>query len=68
MAIPKGEMKITILPDGRITVQTGDMAGPVHQSADSFMEELKRLMGGEVEEVKLDKGHHHEHGGAHHRH
>jgi hypothetical protein len=61
--LPKGTMTIDFLPDGTIKVQTGDMGGVDHQSADEFMAALANYMGGAVVEQKLEHGahHHHEH-------
>ncbi|MEN3329073.1 MAG: hypothetical protein V7638_3880 [Acidobacteriota bacterium] len=55
----KGEMRITILDDGTIKTETGDMAGPAHQAADQFLENIARLAGGEVREQKIGHAHHH---------
>lgn len=58
----KGEMKIEVLPDGRIKVETGDMGtGPQHKSADDFLALVAKMMGGDVEVEKTKHGHHHHH-------
>lgn len=68
MALKKGEMECEVLEDGTIRVETSDMGGPNHQSADEFLKEVKRLAGGEVttEKVKSTHTHNHQHGGGHH--
>ncbi len=63
--LAKGQMRVTILEDGTIKTETGDMAGPSHQAADDFLKDLARLAGGAVTEEKIGKGHHHHHGHAH---
>lgn len=58
----KGEMKIEVLEDGRVKVETGDMGtGPVHKSADDFLKMVEMMLGGEVDVEKIKKGHHHHH-------
>lgn len=64
----KGEMTITILDDGTIKTETGDMAGPSHKSADDFLKMIARLAGGVVTEEPLQKGHVHTHDGHTHSH
>jgi hypothetical protein len=59
--MPKGQMEITILDDGRIKVETDDMSGPQHKTADEFLKMVSRLAGGEVTEQKRDRGHRHAH-------
>lgn len=61
MSLQKGQMQITVLPDGRIKVETSDMAGAAHKAADDFLKLLAQLAGGEVIESKLERGHHHGH-------
>lgn len=53
---------VQVLDDGRIKVDTGDLKGPHHHSADGFMKLLSELMGGPID-VKSTKGlvHHHHH-------
>ena len=55
---------IEVKPDGRVAIDTGDLSGAHHASADDFMKELQRLLGGKVE-VKSKKGIHSHHHGAH---
>lgn len=70
----KGEIEIEILPDGELKIETGDMAGAAHKSADEFLAEVLALVGGEETRTSLNKhkhGHHvhdHEHGHDHHHH
>lgn len=63
----KGEMIVEILEDGTIKVTTGDMAGAIHQTAEEFMADMRRLLGGEVttEKTKQSHSHHHHHGHGH---
>lgn len=66
------EMIITILSDGTIKTETGDMSGPTHKAADDFLKMVARLAGGEVTERKAERGrphhHTHSHGHTHHKH
>lgn len=72
MPQPKGQIDVLILEDGTCRIETGDMGGVGHKSADEAMREIARLLGGEVIEQKLAEGHHHSHdhehghGGTHH--
>jgi hypothetical protein len=42
----KAEMQLTILEDGTISIQTGNMAGEHHASADEFIKLVHQLAGG----------------------
>lgn len=71
----KSEMRVEILPDGSLRVETGDMGGVHHKNADQFLQLLSEMMGGEVESAsaKPQHGHHHHHdhtheGGGHQHH
>jgi hypothetical protein len=57
----KNEMSIEILPDGQLRIETGDMQGVNHRSADEFLKELQRLMGGDVSTKKAPHAHGHNH-------
>jgi hypothetical protein len=59
MSQEKG-MKISILPDGTIKAESGDLSGVGHYSADEFVKMMGRLAGGRVEVQKLDHTHTHE--------
>ena len=59
--LPKGKMQVTILDDGTVKTESGDMGGVSHKSADQFYAEVARLMGGTVTDVKLKEAHHHHH-------
>ena len=66
----RNQITVEILPDGRIKIDTGDMSGPTHTSADNFLKSVERLMGGEVEVQKRRESHthHHTHTHEHHHH
>lgn len=70
--IANGEMVITILEDGEIKIETGNMAGTSHRQADDFVKTVSMLAGGSTIEEKLDHAHEHEHehthNHEHHRH
>lgn len=59
--LAKGQMDIRILEDGTVRTETSDMAGVSHKAADDFLKVLAELLGGEVTDVKLVKGHSHQH-------
>ena len=52
---------VEILEDGVASVQTDAISGKNHLSADMFMEEFKKFMGGEVQTTKTKKGYVHTH-------
>lgn len=73
----KAKFDLTILPDGAIRLDTGDMSGPHHASADEFFKIVNALMGGQVDVKRKGKGvhahadgtvHSHEHDEHHHHH
>ena len=63
----KAEMTLTILDDGTISIQTGNLAGEHHASADEFIRMVHELAGG-ARETKGTKEHHHEHHHYSHEH
>jgi hypothetical protein len=63
--MPQKELTITVLPDGTIKTQTGDMSGVAHHSVDQFMKGVARGLGSEPEIEKLKPNHTHTH---HHTH
>lgn len=60
MTLNPGQMKLRILEDGTVRVETSDMGGVSHKSADDFLKEVARLLGGDVETKQL-QGHRHAH-------
>jgi hypothetical protein len=65
MPLPKGTMTVEILDDGTVKTETGDMGGVDHKSADQFMADLARYLGGSVAETKIEHGHQHSHSHGH---
>jgi hypothetical protein len=65
MALPKGTITVDVLPDGTVRVETGDMGGVDHKSADSFMADLALYMGGTPIDTKVEHGHSHTHSHTH---
>lgn len=61
-------IKLKILEDGTIKVETGNLAGPEHMRAEQFLQTLQRLSGGEMVREKLPSAHHHEHTHEHDHH
>lgn len=53
-------IKWEILEDGVISIETDRISGKNHQSADELLEQLARMMGGDVT-VRHKKGHIHSH-------
>jgi hypothetical protein len=64
----KAEMQVTILEDGTISVQTGNMAGEHHASADEFIKLVQQLAGGERQTRSTRQHHHHHHHHDHEHH
>ena len=62
------ELKITILDDGTIKVETDQVGQANHMSADKFLAEMARLAGGQTETVRKSAGHTHTHHGVAHSH
>ena len=63
----KNTMRVTILDDGRVKLETADFGTAEHRSADDFVRALERGLGGPiVSEKRRDRhGHHHAHGHTH---
>lgn len=57
-------MKITILPDGSIKVQTDEISAPNHMEAEALLAELEKKAGGGTT-VEATGHHAHEHGHVH---
>lgn len=64
------QIKITILEDGTISIDTGAISGANHASADQFLGEIAKLAGGtrETQKKKEKVMHVHSHGGFVHSH
>lgn len=52
-------IKITVLDDGQIKIETPGISGANHCSADELLGEIERLAGGERETEKTRRGHAH---------
>lgn len=50
-------MKLTILEDGELEIETDEISPTVHKNADEFLKFLGELMGGEVKTTKLPHQH-----------
>lgn len=59
--LEKGVMEVEFLEDGRVKVDTGDMSGKNHRTADDFLSVLAYVCGGEVERKKKRGHSHHTH-------
>ena len=55
------QLKISVLEDGSIKVETDEVGAANHVSAEKFLETMARLAGGETEVVRKGKGHTHTH-------
>lgn len=66
----KGQLTIEILEDGQIKIETGNLEGPLHLSADQLLKEIQTLLGGEVviEKIKKKANHMHTHENITHKH
>lgn len=64
------QIKITVLEDGTISIDTGAISGANHASADQFLNEIAKLAGGTRETTKKKEKtmHVHNHGGLVHSH
>lgn len=62
------ELKVTILPDGRIKVETDAVSPALHTTADAFLGHVFRLAGGAVERKHRPGGTGHSHNGHDHDH
>lgn len=62
------EMQVEFLPDGRVKVETDEISSTNHTTAEKFIAELGRLMGGDVvrtrKTAKVVQGHTHIHIGG----
>lgn len=57
------QLKITVLEDGTIKVETDEVGQANHLSADKFLEAMSRLAGGDTETIRKGRTHaHHHHG------
>jgi hypothetical protein len=60
--LAQNSLAVTILPDGRLRIDTGSFAGAAHASADAFMRTLLAELGVTVEErTSLGHVHHQSH-------
>ena len=62
-------IKVTVLPNGIIRVETDMVSGLNHMNAESFMRDIIKVGGGRVERrAKNTHGHTHSHAGVEHTH
>ena len=61
----KNDMDITILEDGTVRVQTGEVGGPEHLVAEKMLAWLAKELGGESTRVRRGHTHHHHHEHVH---
>ena len=59
------KMKMEILEDGTITVETDGVSGKNHKSADEFLDMIEEMTGGGRETKKRAKAHKHKHSVPH---
>lgn len=64
--LPANTLKVTILPDGRVRIETGSFAGTTHASAELAIPALAKALGVTIESAtKIAKGivynHNHNH-------
>lgn len=58
-------LKIEILDDGTIKVETDDLSGPNHLNAEQLLGMLARELGGQTTKVRKNPTHTHAHGHLH---
>lgn len=64
--LPAGTLRVIVLPDSRIRIETGDMSGATHASAAAAIPALARVLGVTIEEsTRIVRGLVHEHEHAH---
>lgn len=56
---------VEILPDGTIKMESGDLSGTGHYTAEEFVKRVQGLAGGRVDIEKIAESHHHHHIGQH---
>lgn len=64
-ALPAGTLEITILPDGRIKIDTGSFAGAAHASAAAAIPAIAKALGVTIEDVRSRLVHTHVHTHTH---
>ena len=61
-------IKIEILPDGTIRIETDAVSPANHVNADKLLSMIAELAGGKKSKVSKGHAHKHQHGGVHHTH
>lgn len=61
-------IKITILDDGTIKMETDIISGPNHVNAEQFLAQIGRLAGGDTTSTRKNATHGHQTEGLHHTH
>lgn len=65
----KAPMRITVLPDGSVKIETDKIAPAAHVRAERFLAEVNKLLGGETTRARRGHAHHdhhdHDHEGEH---
>jgi hypothetical protein len=56
---------VEVLKDGTIKMESGDLSGTGHYSAEEFVRRVEGLAGGKVDVEKLAHSHHHTHSEQH---
>jgi hypothetical protein len=60
--LSKDTITVTVLPDNRIRIETGDMSGALHTSAGRFLQALMQDLGvGTESRERIAHVHNHEH-------
>lgn len=53
------KLTVTSLEDGTLKIETGDLSGTEHKSAEDFIKLLSTMLGGEMQKEKLPHSHTH---------
>ena len=55
------ELKIKVLVDGTVRIDTGSVGGPEHMAAEKMLQWISEQLGGQATREPLHSSHHHDH-------
>ena len=61
----KAPMRIRVLEDGSVKIETDTISPASHVRAERFLAEVQKLLGGETTRVRKGHAHHHTHDHEH---
>jgi len=62
------EMKVKILADGTVRIDTGSVGGPEHMAAEKMLQWIAEQLGGQATREQLAQHHHHHNHQHQHQH